>query len=151
MTWEALVAIIGSIGGLEGIRYILHWRENKKMIHAQATGSELQTLKDTNIFLQQQLLEKEQRFAEQTTLVRHQNTEIITLTKEKAEMEIRYSKEKTELEIKHTKEVAELQIELAEVRCNDKPCPYRVPPTAHTKPKPGMTKEKYHQLKDLQQ
>lgn len=139
MTWEALVAIIGALGGFEGIRYFIHWRDNKKMVHLQATGSELQTLKETNIFLQQQLLEKEQRFAEQTTLVRKQNVEILNLTKEKAELEIQYAKE-----------IATLQIEIIEVKCLDKPCPFREPPNAHTQPKPGLTKEQYHKQKQLQ-
>ena len=125
MTWEALTLIIGAIGGLEGVRYFVNWRENRRIERAKATGSELQTIKDTNQFLQQQLLEKEQRFAEQTKRLR--------------ETQDLFFKEK---ERRHKAE-----LELSVKRCNDIHCPFREPPTAHTPPKPGMTKEKYHEQK----
>lgn len=139
MTWEAIGLVLGAIGGLEGLRYLINLKANRRAENAKAAGTELQTLKDTNLFLQQQLLEKEQRFAEQTALVRNLNTEIFNIAKEKAESDIR-----------HTKEIAELRIELAEVRCDDKPCPFREPPNAHTQPKKGLTKEKYHSQKPKQ-
>ena len=125
MTWEILVAVLGAIGGLEGVRYLLNLKANRRTEKAKATGSELQTLKDTNQFLQQQLLEKEQRFAEQTKRLR--------------ETQDAFFKEK---ERRHKAE-----LELSVKRCNDIHCPFREPPTAHTPPKPGMTKEKYHRSK----
>lgn len=125
MTWEVLTLIIGAIGGLEGIRYIINLKENRRIERAKATGSELQTLKDTNQFLQQQLLEKEQRFAEQTKRLR--------------ETQDLFFKEK---ERRHKAE-----LELSVKRCNDIHCPFREPPTAHTPPKPGLTKEQYHEQK----
>lgn len=137
MNWEILVILLGAIGGLEGIRYILNWRANRRSELARATGNELQTLKDTCEFLQRQLLEKEQRFVEQTELVRKVQREYLLLTQEKALMEIA-----------HTKEIAAKEIEMATVRCDDIECPFRVPPTAHTPPKPGLSKEKYVKLKN---
>lgn len=139
MTWEAIGLVLGAIGGLEGLRYLLNLKANRRTENAKADGAQLQTLKDTNQFLQGELLSKEQRFSEQTLLVRKQNTEILQLTKEKAE-----------LEIAHAKEIAQLKIELAEVRCDDRPCPFRQPPNAYTQAKKGMTKEKYHSQKTKQ-
>lgn len=134
MTWgQTLAVIIGALGGLEFIK----WLFTRKRV---ARTDEFKLLRETNEFLQQQLQDKEERFAEQTQLVRKQNTEILDLTTKMAEMEIRHEQEK-----------AELRIELVEVRCKDKNCPFRLPPNAHTPPKPGMTKEEYHSKKLLHQ
>lgn len=124
--WQVIVAILGALGGLECIK----WLFNRNRI---ARSDEFKILRETNEFLQQQLRSKEERFAEQTQLVRKQNTEILDLTAKMAEMEIRQEQEK-----------AELKIELVKVRCNDEDCPFRIPPNAQTPPKPGMTKKQYH-------
>ena len=49
---------------------------------------EFTVLKDTTEFLQQQLKEKEQRFSEQTDIVRKLNQEILDLTKAKGLLEL---------------------------------------------------------------
>lgn len=129
--WQILIAILGALGGLECVK----WLFNRNRI---ARSDEFKILRETNVFLQQQLQAKEERFAEQTQLVRKQNTEILDLTTKMAEMEI-----------KHEQEKAELMIELVKVRCDDADCPFRKPPNAQTPPKSGMTKEEYHSLKLL--
>lgn len=134
MTWgQTLAVIIGALGGLEFIK----WLFTRKRA---ARTDEFKLLRETNEFLQQQLQDKEERFAEQTQLVRKQNTEILDLTTKMAEMEIRHEQEK-----------AELRIELVKVRCDDADCPFRRPPNAQTPPKPGMTKEEHHSQKLLPQ
>lgn len=127
---NVFVVIVSALGGLEFVK----WLFNRKRT---ARTDEFKLLRETNEFLQKQLHDKEERFAEQTQLVRNQNTEIIDLTTKMAEKEIIY-----------TKEVADLRIELSNVRCDDSECPFRRPPNAHTPPKSGLTNEQYHQIKD---
>lgn len=129
--WQLLLTALGTLGGFEFIKWIF----NRKRV---ARADEFKLLSETNVFLQKQLKEKEVRFDEQTQLVRRLNTEVLDLTREKAEMEIGY-----------LKRVATLELELVEVRCNDKPCPFRTPPNAHTPPKKGLTKEQYHSQKQI--
>lgn len=92
MSWEIIATIIGSLGGLECIKYFLHRNQNKRIAEAQADSDEFHVMRETIEFLQQQLKEKEERFAEQTTLVRKLNTEIIDLTKAKGQTELELQK-----------------------------------------------------------
>lgn len=131
--WKPIITILGAVGGFEFIKWLFSRKTNSRIALAEAESKEFHTLQETNEWLQKQLQLKEERFAEQTQLVRHQNTEILDLTRKVAE-----------LEIAHAKEVAELRIELAEVRCNDELCPFREPPTSKTPPRSGLTKEQYH-------
>lgn len=80
-------------------------------------------------YLQTQLDKKEERFAEQTQLVRRQNRDLMA----------------------SERRVAELEIELAMTRCDDTECPWRKPPNASTPPKPGLSKEEYHTRKSKKQ
>lgn len=136
MDWE----IIGTIFGGQTLIELVKWWKNRKtdgrIAETTADQAEFSTIAKTNLFLQQQLKEKEERFAQQTNLVRSQNAEIIQLTKEKAALEIEFERYK-----------ATSEIELNRVRCNDQPCPWRQPPNAYTMPKPGADKEQYHQSK----
>lgn len=85
---ETIAAILAAIGGWEAVRYLLNLRSNRRKEAAEAGHSEFATLRETVEFLQQQLREKEQRFADQTELVRRQNAEILELTKEKGKVEL---------------------------------------------------------------
>ncbi|MDD6868604.1 MAG: hypothetical protein PUE39_03500 [bacterium] len=132
MTWETLIAIIGAVGGSTGlielVKYFANRKTNSRIAETKADVAEFHILQETNLFLQEQLKVKEERFAEQTQLVRQQNRYIITLERK----------------------VADLEIELVKVRCNDEYCPFREPPTAKTPPRPGMSKEEYHLSKRKQ-
>lgn len=130
--WQLFIAALGTLGGLEFIKWVF----NRKRV---ARVDEFKLLREANVFLQQQLKEKEERFVDQTQLVRRLNTEVLDITRQKAEMEVGY-----------LKRIAELELELVEVRCNDKPCPFREPPNAYTKPRRGLTKEQYHEQKQKQ-
>lgn len=126
MTWETLVAIIGAVGGSTGlveiIKYLANRKTNSRIAETEADVAEFHILQETNLFLQEQLKTKEERFAEQTQLVRQQNRDIIELERK----------------------VAELEIELVKVRCNDEDCPFRRPPNSKTPPRPGVSREEYH-------
>lgn len=131
--WQLLLTALGTLGGFEFIKWVF----NRKRV---ARVDEFKLLREANVFLQQQLKEKEERFVDQTQLVRRLNTEVLDITRQKAEMEVGY-----------LKRMAELELELVEVRCNDKPCPFRKPPNAYTPPKKGQTKEQYHAQKQTAQ
>ena len=151
MNWEAVGIILGGLGGIELLKFIYNLfvrrKTDARLSLAEAQTAEFKHLQETNEWLQQQLQQKEERFAEQTQLVRRQNTEILNLTSELAQKEIQHAKESSDIEIKHAKELAAKEIELVEVKCLDKPCPFRQPPNAYTQPKPGLTKEQYHEQK----
>lgn len=141
MDWQVIATIIGTTLGGQGIVELVKWWKNRRtesrIAETHADGEEFKTISQTNLFLQQQLQEKEERFATQTNLVRSLNAEVIQLTKEKADVELDFERYK-----------AKAELELEKVRCNDKPCPWREPPNAYTKPKPAnTTKEQYHQAK----
>ena len=72
------------MGGWEAIRYVINRKSNARIKEAEADGSEFSVLRDTILFLQQQLHDKEKRFAEQTDIVRKQTAENIELTRENA-------------------------------------------------------------------
>lgn len=85
---EIVATIIGTMGGWEAIKYLLNRKTNKRKEEAEADSVEFGVLRDSMEFLQNQLKEKEQRFAEQTDLVRKQNLDILQLNKDKAQLEL---------------------------------------------------------------
>lgn len=88
MDWEIIATIIGSLGGWEAIKYLLNRKQNARIKEAEADINEFHVLKETLEFLQTQLHEKEERFAEQTELVRKLNTEVLELTKKSGLLEL---------------------------------------------------------------
>lgn len=75
-------AIVGSLGFWELAKYLLHRRANSRKADSEADASEFSVLRETVIFLQEQLQKKEERFAEQTELVRKLTAENLELTRE---------------------------------------------------------------------
>ena len=136
-TWrQVLITIAGAFGGLELVKWFFNRKTTSRIAIAEAESAEFHHLQETNEWLQKQLQAKEERFAEQTQLVRKQNTEILDLTTRMAEKDLAHAKEK-----------AALELELAQKKCEDSDCPFRRPPNAHTPPRPGLTKEQYHSSK----
>lgn len=76
MSWENILALLGILGGWEAVKYLLNLRQNKRMIHTQATEAEFKILKDIIEFLEDQWKKKEERFVEQTELVRKLNRDL---------------------------------------------------------------------------
>ncbi len=79
-----IAAVIGTLGGFELIKYLLNFKNNRRRNEAGADHDEFSVLKETIIFLQEQLRDKEKRFAEQTDVVRKLTNENLELTKENA-------------------------------------------------------------------
>lgn len=137
MTWyETTIAVIGAIGGFEALKYICNLifnrKNNARIADAEADASEFHILQEELIFLQEQVKEKEIRFSEQTTHLRQVQRELLALEKDKSVIEVEY-----------IKKIASLEIELEKKRCDDLPCPFRLPPNAHTQAKLETTKNTY--------
>lgn len=81
---ELFVTMMGTLGGLELLKWLWTRKGQLRLVEAQAKEATAQantvdfaTLKQTIEFLQQQLKDKEERFAEQTLIVRKLNTEVL--------------------------------------------------------------------------
>lgn len=111
-TLQIIAEILGTLSIWEATRYLINRNTNKrkevaeaKKQEAEASTSEFSGLREYNEFLQKQLIEKEERFVEQTNLLRQKQTEVLELTKEKGQLEL----------------------ELQRYRCVRKGCPNREP------------------------
>lgn len=123
--WITLIGIVLTFlgGGSCVVSWLLFRRQSKQIKDAEASiaatkadSAEFNYLKERLIFAEQQNLEKEKRFAEQTAVVRQLNAD-------KAELWQRLLDEQ--------KERAKLGIELAVKRCDRKKCGDRLPPNGY--------------------
>lgn len=126
MDWASIGAVIGAVGGLEGVKWLFTRKASRRMADEEADRSELKTLMEVNEFLQQQLKDKEMRFADQTATLRSLQSQVFKAAEERHAAEL----------------------ELATKRCDDIPCPWRKPPTAYTAPPKGTTIDEYQAAKD---
>lgn len=85
MDWTTLLTAVGgmltTLGGFEFVKWVAARKSHKRVTEAAADSSEFGVLSQVNTFLQEQLLRKEERFAEQTSLVRTLTTENLELTR----------------------------------------------------------------------
>ena len=77
-----VTAVVGSLSFWELIKYLIHLRANSRKAESEADASEFSVLRETVVFLQEQLHKKEERFAEQTDVVRRLNAENLELVRE---------------------------------------------------------------------
>ena len=77
-----VTAVVGSLSFWELIKYLIHLRANSRKADSEADASEFSVLRETVVFLQEQLHKKEERFAEQTDVVRKLNAENLELVRE---------------------------------------------------------------------
>ena len=101
----ALAGGVSAVGGIELFTWLFTRKEQKRKADAEADQSEFATLRETLLFLQDQLKLKEERFAEQTKRVR----------------------ELTDENLKLTRSVAMLELERSIKLCERKNCPNREP------------------------
>lgn len=85
---ETAAGAMTALGGWETVKYLVNRKANGRKAEAEADSVEFGVLKETMDFLQQQLKDKEQRFSEQTDIVRKLNQEILDLTKAKGQLEL---------------------------------------------------------------
>lgn len=109
MNLDTILAVVGAIGGAEGIKWGLRaWlnrKTNARIADAQADVEEFKALREYNEFLQKQLSDKEKRFVEQTGRLRQVQDELFALKES-------YS---------------DVKLELALKRCEKKKCGDREP------------------------
>ncbi|MCD8286206.1 MAG: hypothetical protein LUD50_03150 [Clostridia bacterium] len=93
MNWQeivtALVAVMTALGGWEAIKYLINRKSNARKNNAEASGAEFAVLKEMVEFLSKQLAEKEERFADQTQRLRDTQSDLMKVTREKAELELK--------------------------------------------------------------
>lgn len=89
-----IMTAIGSLLGWEGIRWMMTRKSNERIVSAEADKAEVKAevdefhhLRDMVEWLQQRLKEKEERFAEQTNLVRQLQRELLESEKKVAILE----------------------------------------------------------------
>lgn len=87
-----LVTVLSAMGGWEALKWFLNRKSNSRVAEAEADSAEFHVMKETYEFLQGQLKQKEERFAEQTQLVRKLNSEVLELTQQKAAVELELQK-----------------------------------------------------------
>lgn len=110
---EVFAAVTTALGGWEAIKYFINRKTNKRVAESEADSVEFGVLKETIMFLQEQMhnmviadAEKEKRFIEQTTRLRKVQDENSQLQKEKSKLEL----------------------ELQKYKCIREKCPNRQPP-----------------------
>ena len=89
---ETLVAILTSLGGWELVKYLINRKSNARISDAEADSAEFHVMKEQIEFMQEQMKQKEERFAEQTTLVRNLNNELLEITKKLGSTELELQK-----------------------------------------------------------
>lgn len=89
-----IITAVGSLLGWEGVRWLITRKSNARIVSAEADTAEVKAevdefhhLRDMVEWLQQRLYEKEERFAEQTKLVRELQRELLESEKKVAMLE----------------------------------------------------------------
>lgn len=116
--------VLTAAGGWDAWKWWLTRRSRRKIADAEGRDSEFSTLSNVNVFLQTQLKEKEERFAEQTAALRESQKEAF------AEKDARHAAE----------------LELVSTRCRDAYCPWREPPNAGTPALPDKDRNEWMRL-----
>ena len=124
MEWlQIILAILGSQVLLEVVRWLLSRRANKRTATANADAAEIKAeeseftyLRGRVEFAEQQLMLKEQRFAEQTSVLREAQRELLQMTVEKGNL---------------SAEIAALKAERAMKLCERKGCAQRQPKSGY--------------------
>lgn len=124
MEWyNTIIAIIGSLGGVELFRWLLTRRATKRQAEATATTAEIQSEEAEFLYLrkriefnEQQLVEKEKRFAEQTAVLRQVQADLHKMTIENGKL---------------SADIAALKAERAMKLCERKGCAQRQPKSGY--------------------
>ena len=99
--------LLTALGGFELVKWLFNRKSDKRVAEASATGAELKNDVDEFRFLRErleyvdkQLLEKEQRFAEQTDIVRQLNKQLLDQTVNNGALQAEISELKAERKMK---------------------------------------------------
>lgn len=86
------------------------------------------TLTKTNLELTEHIKDKAKKYSAQTEILRKAQADLLKAEEDKMRL---------------VAENGDLKVELAKKKCEDIPCPFRLPPNAYTTPTKGETKESY--------
>lgn len=128
--WQTIITLIGTLGGLELVKWFFNRKANAKIVEAQADSAKIQAeedefhLKRERLkFADEQLLEKDRQLAdwsnkhyEQTLLVRKQNEQIVSYLAEIGTLKAK---------------IASLEAERAMKLCERRGCPQRQPQSGY--------------------
>lgn len=128
--WQTIITLIGTLGGLELVKWLFTRKANAKIVEAQADSAKIQAeedefhLKRERLkFADEQLLEKDRQLAdwsnkhyEQTLLVRKQNEQIVSYLAEIGTLKAK---------------IASLEAERAMKLCERRGCPQRQPQSGY--------------------
>jgi hypothetical protein len=118
--WTTLITTVGSVivgfGGYETLKFLWFRKKQGRIIEAQADTDEFHILREQIEFLQQQVKDYTERYAEQTNLLRQRNQDILELSD---------AKNATILQL--TERISELQLDLQKYKCVVAKCPNRQP------------------------
>lgn len=118
-----VVSMLIALGGWEGLKWVINWRSNKRI--AKATAEHTEVRADTDKFhllrerlelADRQLLEKEQRFYEQTDELRKTTRELLAAERRISEL---------------NGEVSELKAERRMKLCEKRNCAQREPQSGY--------------------
>lgn len=161
MTWyEITIAIVGSIGGFEFIKWlwnmIFNRRNNSRIEDTKATNAEIEVEKNKAIAEAEakkalesahavQCQQYEERISDLHKTIDKLNEQLDGYVERDAAKETRFDEqttklrdvqkmllEETQIDIKYEKRIAELELSLEKVKCHRSKCPFRLPPNAET-------------------
>ena len=96
--FSSVGGVIMALGGWEAVKWLLNRKSNSRIAEANAEKAELENEKTEFHFLRErlefkdkELMEKEQRFVEQTKLVRELNRQLLEQTIENGKLQARIS------------------------------------------------------------
>ena len=119
----SVVSLIAALGGIEFLKWLWTRKSKARMAAAEADAAELKVEKDEFQLIRerlqysdQQLMEKEQRFNEQTNLLRDTNRQLLEQSKENGLLSAK---------------VASLEAERAMKLCHVRMCPKREPQSGY--------------------
>ena len=115
----SVVSLLAALGGLEFLKWLWTRKSKARMAAAEADAAELkvekdefQLIRDRLQYADQQLMEKEKRFNEQTNLLRDTNRQLLEQIKENGLLSAK---------------IASLEAERAMKLCQVRMCPKREP------------------------
>lgn len=79
-----ILTVVGSLGGFEALRYLMNRKANARKAESEADQSEFAVLRETCVFMQEQLRDKEKQYAEMFDKLQAKETENNNLSSELA-------------------------------------------------------------------
>ena len=124
MNWiEIIATVAGAFGGLELFKWLLIRKQSARMAESKADSDEFHYLKERIEFADKQLFDKEQRFGEQTKLVRVLQRQMLELNTQLLDKQVEIGNLQSE--------VSELRAERKMKLCERRGCEKRLPKSGY--------------------